>query len=109
MVKYCGYLVGEDWLLQRGLELGIEPPETRDDQVETILLASRNARLVTGVYTYTNFRHVKTAKGKFFWCIAFASNDPHEGLPTSCPPEEKYKALQELLQKKVPPRWFQGS
>ncbi|OAX32002.1 hypothetical protein K503DRAFT_777093 [Rhizopogon vinicolor AM-OR11-026] len=110
MVKYCGYLVGEGWLLQRGIELGINPPETREDEIGTILAASSNARLVTGVYTYTSFRLVKTPKGKVFWCIAFASNDAcdSKGLPTSRPSEAKYKRLQEPLQKAGPPRWFQA-
>ncbi|OAX31898.1 hypothetical protein K503DRAFT_777195 [Rhizopogon vinicolor AM-OR11-026] len=111
MVRYCGYLVGEDWLLQRGMvELGIKPPETREDEIGTILSASSNARLVAGVYTYTSLRRVKTSKGKIFWCIAFASDDAYDskGLPTSRPPEAKYKRLQELLQKAGPPRWFQS-
>ncbi|OAX34400.1 hypothetical protein K503DRAFT_445818 [Rhizopogon vinicolor AM-OR11-026] len=111
MVKYCGYLVGEGWLLRRGIELGNEPPKTRSEQLSLILLASRITRLDTGVYTYTRFRQVKTPQGKVFWCIAFASDDACDSkdLPTSRPPEEKYKALQELLQKKGPPRWFRGS
>jgi len=109
MVRYCGYLLGEDWLLQRALEMGVEPPKTRDEHLQAILLASRDARLVTRVCSYTRLRHVKTSKGKLFWSIAFASDDPHEGLPTSSPPEEKYKALQELLQKKGPPGWYRGS
>ncbi|OJA19830.1 hypothetical protein AZE42_12268 [Rhizopogon vesiculosus] len=110
MVKYCGYLVGEDWLLQRSLDLGIEPSETREDEIETILMASRNVRLVTGVYTYTSFRQVKTPNGKVFWCIAFASDDAcdSKGLPSSRPPEEKYKKLRDLLKKDGPPRWFQA-
>jgi hypothetical protein len=78
MVKYCGYLLGEDWLLQRGLDLGIEAPKTRDDQLQTILLTARDTRVDTGVYPYTKFRQVKTPKGRVFWCIAFASNDPYE-------------------------------
>ena len=109
MVKYCAYLLGEDWLLQRGLELGLKPPKTRGDELQIILVVSRAARQDTGVFTCTKFRQVKTGQGKVFWSIAFASDDPYEGLPTSAPPEEKYKALQELLQKKGPPRWFRGS
>jgi hypothetical protein len=109
MAKYCGYLLGEDWLIQRALEIGIEPSEVEDDYYQTIALASRNARHVTGVYAYTRFRRIKTSKGKLFWCIAFASDDPREGIATSTPPEEKYKALQELLQRKGPPRWYRGS
>jgi hypothetical protein len=109
MAKYCGYLLGEDWLLQRALEIGIEPSEVEDDYYQTIVLASRNARHVTGIYAYTRFRRIKTSKGKLFWCIAFASDDPREGIATSTPPEEKYKALQELLRRKGPPRWYRGS
>jgi len=60
---------------------GVEPPKTRGEHLRAILLASRDARLVTRVYPYTRFRHVKSNKGKKpFWCIAFASDDPHEGL-----------------------------
>ncbi|OAX34499.1 hypothetical protein K503DRAFT_859165 [Rhizopogon vinicolor AM-OR11-026] len=58
--------------------------------------------LQTGVYFYTKLRRVKTPKGKYFWCIAFASDDAYQGLPTSRPLEEKYKALKELLQKRSP-------
>ncbi|KAG2746727.1 hypothetical protein P692DRAFT_20835104 [Suillus brevipes Sb2] len=40
---------------------------------------------------------------------AFALTDLHDGLPTSAPPEEKYQALKEALQKDSPPRcWFRG-
>ncbi|OAX33693.1 hypothetical protein K503DRAFT_775323 [Rhizopogon vinicolor AM-OR11-026] len=109
MAKYCGYLVGEKWLLQRGLELGHEAPKTQRDALDIMLDASRDLRLQTGVYFYTKLRRVKTPKGKYFWCIAFASDDPCQGLPTSRPPEEKYKALKELLQKEVPPLWFRES
>jgi len=109
MVKYCGYLLGEDWLVQRAREIGLEIPETGGDYLQIISLAARDARQATGVFPCTRFRHVKTGRGKFFWCIAFASDDPHEGLATSTPPEAKYKALQELLQKKGPPRWYWGS
>ncbi|KAG1815007.1 uncharacterized protein BJ212DRAFT_249968 [Suillus subaureus] len=89
MVKYYGYLVADEWLYQRA--------------------ASRDVRTETGVYTYTKFRQVKTLKGKIFWCIAFAASDPWDGLPTSAPPEERYKPLKEALQKKGPPRWFRAS
>jgi len=110
MAKFCGYLLGEDWLLQRALEMGVEPPKTRGEHLQAILLAPRDARLMTRVYPYMRLRHVKTNKRtKPFWCIAFASDDPHDGLPTSAPPEEKYKALQDLLQKKGPPGWYRGS
>jgi hypothetical protein len=73
--------------------------------------ASRDVRLQTGVLAYTRLRRVKTLEGKSFWCIALASNDPHDsnGLPLSRPPEEKYKALKELLQKKVEPLWFRAT
>jgi len=109
MVKYCAYLLGERWLLQRSLESGREPPKSRAEKLEMMIVAARSARQDTGVYNYTKFRQVKTGQGKIFWCVAFASDDPHEGLPTSAPPEEKYKALKELLQRKGPPRWFRSS
>ncbi|OJA21433.1 hypothetical protein AZE42_10473 [Rhizopogon vesiculosus] len=67
LVKYCGYLIGEDRLLQRGLEMGIKSPETREHEIGTILMASRKARLTN---TYRHFRQVETPKGKVFWCIA---------------------------------------
>jgi hypothetical protein len=109
MVKYCGYLVGDDWLFQRGAELGYKPPETRGDEITIMLSASRDARLQAGVYGYTKLRRVVTLQGKHFWCIVFASNDPYEHMPTSRPPEEKYKALKELLGKQGPPLWFRAS
>ena len=96
-------------LVQRARDIGLEIPETGGDYLQIISLAARDARQATGVFPCTRFRHVKTSKGKFFWCIAFASDDPHEGIATSAPPEAKYKALQELLQKKGPPRWYWGS
>jgi len=109
MVRYCGYLLGNDWLLQRAVELGLGAPQTHAEYLETILVTARNVRHNSGVYPYTRFRHVKTSRGKAFWCIVFASDDPHEGLPTSTPPEERYKASKELLQRTGPPRWYQGS
>ncbi|KAJ8588099.1 hypothetical protein M405DRAFT_820311 [Rhizopogon salebrosus TDB-379] len=109
MTKYCGYLLREDWLLQRGVELGLEAPKTQRDALDIMLEASRNVRWQTGVYCDTKLRRVKTLQGKFSWCIAFASNDPYQGLPTSRPPEEKYIALKELLRKEVPPLWFRAS
>jgi len=89
--------------------MGHPRPTTYDDSIDTILLASRDVRTATGVYTYTKFREVKTLKGKTFWCIAFAASEPWQGLPTSAPPEERYKPLKEALKKKGPPRWFRGS
>jgi hypothetical protein len=41
-------------------------------------------------------------QGKRYWCIAFAATDPWERFPTTAPPEEKYKALKEALQKDGP-------
>ena len=109
MAKYCGYLVAEDWLLQRGIEFGCEAPKTQRDALDIMLEASRHVRLQTGVYFDTKLRRVKTRKGRYFWCIAFASDDPYQGLPTSRPPEEKYKALKELLQVEKPPLWYCAS
>ncbi|KAG1872403.1 hypothetical protein DFJ58DRAFT_836959 [Suillus subalutaceus] len=109
MVKYCGYLVPDEWMYQRGVELGYPRPVTVEDKMDMLLLASRDLMTETGVYCYTKFRHVKTAKGTKFWCIAFASNDPSERLPTSSPSEERYKALKEVLQRKGPPGWYQAS
>jgi hypothetical protein len=77
--------------------------------MDILSLTSRSLRRETGVYCDTKLRHVKTAKGTGFWCIAFAANDPYERLPTSEPSEEKYKALKEVLQKKGPPRWYRAS
>ncbi|KAG2129540.1 hypothetical protein BD769DRAFT_1667189 [Suillus cothurnatus] len=108
MVKYCGYLVANEWLYQRGVEMGHPRPTTYDDSLDTIILASGDLRAKTGVYTYTKLRRVKTLQGKRYWCIAFAASDPWQGLPTSAPPEERYKPLKEALQRKGPPLWFQA-
>ncbi|KAG2129092.1 hypothetical protein DEU56DRAFT_758193 [Suillus clintonianus] len=109
VVMYCGYLVRDDCLFQRGVDMGHPRPVIVEDRMDIICLASSDLRIKTGVYPYTSFRRVKTAKGNPFWCIAFASNHPHEGLPTSAPAEEEYKALKEVLQKKGPPGWYQAS
>ncbi|KAG1751245.1 hypothetical protein EDB19DRAFT_1824958 [Suillus lakei] len=109
MVKYCGYLVRNEWLFQRGVELGEPRPVTVEDEMDMVLLASRDVMVETGVYRCAKLRHVKTPKGIKFWCIAFSSNDPHERLPTTAPSEEKYLALKEALQKKGPPQWYQAS
>ena len=104
MAKFCGYLLGEDWLLQRALEMGVEPPKTRGEHLQAILLASRDARLVTRIYPYTRLRHIKTNKGKKpFWCIAFASDDPHEGLPTSAPSEENTRLYRIYCKRRARP------
>ncbi|KAG2068569.1 hypothetical protein BDR04DRAFT_1103035 [Suillus decipiens] len=107
MVKFCGYLVSEEWLYQRGVELGHPHPQTFSPEI--IILAATNVMGSTGVLPYTRFREVQTKKGKLSWCIAFASTDPYEGLPTSAPSEERYKRLKEVLQKDGPPRWYQQS
>ncbi|KAG2358582.1 hypothetical protein BDR07DRAFT_1417263 [Suillus spraguei] len=104
MIKFCGYLVSDEWLYQRGVELGYPHPNTYSSEI--ILPASRHVRLNTGIYYCTRFRQVQTKKGGHSWCIAFASNDPYEGLPTSAPSEEKYTCLKEALQKNGPPRWY---
>jgi hypothetical protein len=109
MVKYCGYLVRDDLMLQRALELGLEPPEDADDRTDMILLATRDLMGDTGVPHSAKIRRVKTSKGTKFWCIAFSSNDPHERLPATAPSEEKYMALKEALQKKFPPQWYRAS
>jgi hypothetical protein len=108
MVKYCGYLVRDDLMLQRALELGLEPPEDADDRTDMILLAARNLMGNTGVLRSAKLRRVKTPKGTKFWCIAFSSNDPNERLPATAPLEEKYKALKEALQKTFPPQWYRA-
>ncbi|KAG2738101.1 hypothetical protein P692DRAFT_20813209 [Suillus brevipes Sb2] len=87
--------------------MGHSYPETTDEANEIILLASRDVMGEAGVYPYTRLRRVKTPQGSF-WCIAFASTDPREQLSTSAPPEEQYKALKEVLEKKSAPRWFEA-
>ncbi|KAG2037018.1 hypothetical protein BDR03DRAFT_958292 [Suillus americanus] len=109
MVKYCGYLVSDSWLQQRALDVGHPPAKTFEDTNNMILLGSRDVMARTGVLPYTRFRRVKTPKGKYFWCIAFACNDPWEQLSTHVPPEEKYKALKEALGREGPPRWYRAS
>ncbi|KAG1736692.1 uncharacterized protein EDB91DRAFT_1083351 [Suillus paluster] len=71
-VNFCGYLVGEEWLFQRGVDLGHPHPVTVGDVMEITCLASSDVRTATGVYFYTKLRRVKTLKGNSFWCIAFA-------------------------------------
>jgi hypothetical protein len=104
---YCGYLVRNEFLLQRAVEeLGQEPPENAEDEIELILMAARDLMGETGVLCSAKFRRVKTPKGITWWCIAFSSKDPHERLPATALPEEQYKALKEALQKKGPPQWY---
>ncbi|KAG2063483.1 hypothetical protein BDR04DRAFT_1123227 [Suillus decipiens] len=110
MVKFFGYLVGDDWLLQHATtSMGYKCPETTQDTRDLIHLALRDVREIAGVHFYTRLRRVTTTKGRSFWCIAFATNDPFEGLPTHAPPEARYLALKELLQKEGPPHWYRGS
>ncbi|KAG2071385.1 hypothetical protein BDR04DRAFT_1142320 [Suillus decipiens] len=104
MIAYCGYLVSDEWLYQRGVELGHPRPKTFSSAI--IILAARDVMSKTGVLPYTTLIEVQTNKGKLSWCIAFASTDPREGLSTSAPSEERYKRLKEALQKDGPPRWY---
>ncbi|KAG2342199.1 hypothetical protein BDR05DRAFT_949167 [Suillus weaverae] len=76
MAKYCGYLVRDKWLFQRGVELGHPRSVTVEDKMDMVLVASTDVMIKTNVYRYTKFRRVKTSKGTGFWCIAFAANDP---------------------------------
>jgi len=82
--------------------------DTRDGRWLSSDRLPRCARCQTG-HRRIPLHAISPCQGKFFWCIAFASDDPHEGIATSAPPEVKYKALQELLQKNGPPRWYWGS
>ena len=110
MAKFCGYLLGEDWLLQRALGMGVEQPKARGEHLQVIFLASRDARLVTRIYPYTRLRHIKTNKGKKpFWCIAFASDDPHEGLPASAPSEENTRLYRTYCKRRARPAGIKGS
>lgn len=108
MVKYCGYLVRNELLLQRAVDLGHPRPTAAKDQTGLILMAARDLMGCTGVLRSAKLRCVKTSKGHKFWCIAFSSNDPHERLPPTAPSEEQYMALKEAPQKNGPPQWYQA-
>jgi hypothetical protein len=66
MVKYCGYLVGDEWLIQRVVDLGHPRPVTGDDRIDMILMGAEHVRMSTNVYRYTKFRRVKTLRGPSF-------------------------------------------
>ncbi|KAG2037013.1 hypothetical protein BDR03DRAFT_958284 [Suillus americanus] len=66
---------------------------------------------VTGVLSYARVRRIETPKGKYFWCIALACDDPFaagERLSTHAPSEASYKALKEALGKDGPPHWYRA-
>ncbi|KAG1720798.1 hypothetical protein EDD22DRAFT_1054839 [Suillus occidentalis] len=102
------WLVRNEFLLQRAIEMGHPRPTAAKDPTGLILIAARNLMGRTGVLRSAKLRCVRTPKGNIFWCIAFSSNDPHERLPATAPSEEKYMALKEMLQKKGPPQWYQA-
>ncbi|KAG1809793.1 uncharacterized protein HD556DRAFT_1302222 [Suillus plorans] len=111
MVKYYGYVVSDSWLHQRALDIGYPPAKTSEESRDIIRLASRDVMGATGVLLYTRFRRVKTPKGRSFWCIALACDDPctaGEHLPVSAPPEATYKALKEALGRDGPPHWYRA-
>ncbi|KAG2361281.1 hypothetical protein BDR07DRAFT_1409976 [Suillus spraguei] len=111
MVKYCGYLLTDSWLRQRALDMGYPPPKTLQDSNGIVELASMQVMARAGIFSYARVRRVKTPKGKYFWCIALACDDPFtvgERLSTRAPPEVEYKALKEALGKDFPPRWYRA-
>ncbi|KAG2360049.1 hypothetical protein BDR07DRAFT_173822 [Suillus spraguei] len=111
MVKYWGYVVSDSWFYQRALDVGYPPAKTLEESRGIISLASRDVMAATGVLSYARIRRVKTPKGKSFWCIALACDDPcaaGERLPTYAPPEATYKALKEALGKEGPPHWYRA-
>ncbi|KAG1799919.1 uncharacterized protein HD556DRAFT_1305427 [Suillus plorans] len=111
MVKYYGYLVSDSWLHQRALDVGYPPAKTPEDSDDIISLASIDVMAETGVLSYARVRRIKTPKGKYFWCIALACDDPitvGERMSTRPPPEAKYKALKEALGKDGPPHWYRA-
>jgi hypothetical protein len=111
MVKYCGYLLTESWLHQRALDMGYPPAKTSEDSRGILSLVSRNVMAVTGVLSYARVRRIKTPKGKYFWCIALACDDPiaaGERLSTHAPSEASYKALRDALGKDGPPHWYRA-
>jgi hypothetical protein len=112
MVKYFGYIMSDSWLHQKALDIGYPPAKTPEDLDDNISLASINVMAATGVISYARVRRVKTPKGKYFWCIALACDDPfavgERSLSTHPPPEAKYKALKEALGKDGPPHWYRA-
>ncbi|KAG2123919.1 hypothetical protein BD769DRAFT_1669741 [Suillus cothurnatus] len=112
MVKYFGYIMNDSWLHQKALDIGYPPAKTPEDLDDNISLASINVMAATGVISYARVRRVKTPKGKYFWCIALACDDPfavgERSLSTHPPPEAKYKALKEALGKDGPPHWYRA-
>ncbi|KAG2351379.1 hypothetical protein BDR07DRAFT_1409982 [Suillus spraguei] len=112
MVKYCGYLLTDSWLRQRALDTGYPPAKTPEDMDDILSIASIDVMASTGILSYARVRRVKTPKGKYFWCIALACDDPitvGERMSTHAPPEAKYKALKEAMGKDFPPRWYRAS
>ncbi|KAG2072214.1 hypothetical protein BDR04DRAFT_1096768 [Suillus decipiens] len=56
--------------------MGHPPAKTPEDSRDILSLVSRNVMATSGVLSYARVRRMKTSKGKRFWCIALACDDP---------------------------------
>ncbi|KAG1870531.1 hypothetical protein C8R48DRAFT_670876 [Suillus tomentosus] len=111
MVKYFGYLITEGWLHQKALDLGYPPAQTPEDSRNIRTTVPLNVMAAAGVLSYARLRAIKTPKGKHFWCIALACDDPitvGERMSTRPPPEADYKALKEAMGKDGPAHWYRA-
>lgn len=50
MVEYCGCLVRDEWVFQRGADLVYPYPVTVEDIMDMLLLASEDVMIATNVY-----------------------------------------------------------
>ncbi|OCH93970.1 hypothetical protein OBBRIDRAFT_789670 [Obba rivulosa] len=112
MLFYFGFLVDEDWLVERGVTLGLGNDNTKRDRHYTIGQSTRDIRKKARLGDQCDIRRVVTKRGNDYWCIALASNDPREGMytPHNMPPQEHLDRLKAVLEKEdhIQPQWWKA-
>lgn len=113
MVRYYGFLADENWLLQRGLRLGLGTDRSLMARLNMISASAWDLMCCARVADYCTLAKVCTVGDRTEWCIALASTDPTETVYTHrrMPPQEVINRVKAVLKKKdgVVPGWYKST
>ncbi|KAH7929973.1 hypothetical protein BV22DRAFT_1191633, partial [Leucogyrophana mollusca] len=95
-----GYLLNDIDVIAHGKANGI-----KDDDPNILIHSIKSVLYAARVGPEGCLRKVRTAKGREFWAIAFASTFDDK-LPRTPPPPKVYAKLKEILGKEGEPGWY---
>ncbi|OCH87491.1 hypothetical protein OBBRIDRAFT_889747 [Obba rivulosa] len=114
MTYWYGFLVNEEWLLERGIAKRFGTDKTLTDRCYTISESAWDLLKEAGVALEGRLARVVALKsGNIHWCLALASTNPREMFYTqhNPPPPEKVESLKRVLQKAdhIEARWWKST